>query len=145
MLVNNIKLAIRVLNAGIKRTEWNNTFQLAGAYAARTKSAQDCVALADQIRAAADTEWTDLFLVGMVEAFSVGKKEYKTAELLITKMTNAAEKVTGYIAIKKLKSAYLVAVKATSKDLVKKILVEAEKDQDTATAKLCTKYLDQAT
>ena len=103
------------------------------------------MALADQIRAAADTEWTDLFLVGMVEAFSVGKKEYKTAELLITKMTNAAEKVTGYIAIKKLKSAYLVALKATSKDLVKKILVEAEKDQDTATAKLCTKYLDQAT
>jgi hypothetical protein len=44
----------------------------------------------------------------------------------------------------KLKSAYLLAVKTADVNMVKRILEEATLISDTATSKLCAKYLELA-
>jgi zinc finger FYVE domain-containing protein 26 len=60
----------------------------------------------------------------------------------ILKLINPKSKVRAYVLCGKLKTAYLMAVKLTDKELIIEILKEAEKTQQYTIENLCRKYLE---
>lgn len=72
------------------------------------------------------------------------KKDLAGAEKLAARLTGNEAKVDAFILLGKLKAAYLLAVKTSDKNMVRKIMEEAITINDTSTAKLCAKYLDLA-
>lgn len=68
-------------------------------------------------------------------------KDVKTAENLTGKLVSTKSKVHASILCRKLKAAYLMAVKANDIGLVELILDEARKQNDKTVCDLCDKYL----
>jgi hypothetical protein len=68
--------------------------------------------------------------------------EKGTAEKLVSKLEGADSVVNGLIICGKLKTAYLNAVKIAKRDLVQKILHEAQKQRDENMIAICSKYLN---
>eukprot|EP01087_Luapelamoeba_hula_P024804 TRINITY_DN9571_c0_g1_i1.p1 TRINITY_DN9571_c0_g1~~TRINITY_DN9571_c0_g1_i1.p1 ORF type:complete len:900 (+),score=149.53 TRINITY_DN9571_c0_g1_i1:278-2701(+) len=87
-----------------------------------------------------DSEWDEVVMAA-IRVFGEQHKDFKTAESLVAKLVSVQNKVTGYILSNKLKSAYLLAVKAADIALVEQILQEAKRVNDKGVYDLCAKYL----
>jgi zinc finger FYVE domain-containing protein 26 len=76
-----------------------------------------------------------------IRVFVEQHKDVKTAENLIGKVVSVKSKVYAYVLCRKLKAAYLLAVKANDIGLIELILDEARKQNDKTVQELCEKYL----
>jgi len=89
-----------------------------------------------------DSEWDEVVMAGII-VFVEQHKDLKTADNLINKLVSVKSKVAAHILCKKLKAAYLAAVKANDLALIELISNEARKQNDRTVHELCEKYLAQ--
>jgi len=92
-----------------------------------------------------DNEWDDL-VISVIDVYANELNDKKTAEGFLGHLKLLVSKTHGFIACKKLRSAYIEAVKeevplSESIFLVEKIYDEAKKSDTTKVAELCEKYL----
>lgn len=87
-----------------------------------------------------DKDWDEMVLAG-VRVMVRDHHDAKTGERLVDKLVYPQSKVEGFVLCGKLKSAYLVAVKAADTSLIIKIREEAFRSNVPGVAELCQKFL----
>lgn len=103
------------------------------------------ISLVLEFRAAPDSFPAQALLTDNRHSNIKEKKDIPEAEKLAGRLTTSEAKIDAFIFLGKLKAAYLLAVKTSDVNMVRRILDEANAINDTSTMKLCGKYLDLAT
>jgi len=92
-----------------------------------------------------DNEWDDL-LMSVIDVFATELNDKKTAEGFLAQVRKPTTKIQGWIACRKLKTAYLLAVQAEPAEalsLVLTIYEEAKKHNMPRELEMCEKYIEQ--
>jgi len=89
-----------------------------------------------------DSDW-DMVLLAAINSLADEVHDLKTAEKLISKLTDDCNKAISYIRCHKLKAAYLLAVKGNQRQLIEQIRDEAQRIGSMTEYELCQKYLFQ--
>jgi hypothetical protein len=88
-----------------------------------------------------DEEWDQLLKI-CIDIFANEVQEAKAAEKLISKIIDPASKVTAYIMCRKLRAAYLFAVRLNDVSQIERIKEES-KTMDSAVYELCQLFLQK--
>jgi zinc finger FYVE domain-containing protein 26 len=135
----NYELAFRVIQD--YRLPMIAIYKAALAKIARKKQSSRVNDLLKQIKGTIeDKEWDDIVLE-VIKIFATELGDMKTGESLVGKLILLQSKVLGYAFCRKLKSAYLLAVKSNNLSLVQYVRDEAQRQNATTVLELCQKFL----
>lgn len=85
---------------------------------------------------------SDGLVLALIQQLASQLPEERYCDKLIARLTDARVQVRAHLACGKLKAAYLLAVKLADLELIRALLVEAERVQSKNVAALCLKYLE---